>query len=100
MRYHFPVTIVVAKGTISSVEVSGTSTAWRLGCGTTGSTQSGDLLIDDIASGQVITDYPLGAGQIVGLLPNRDGTHSYGASADFLDTTDTGISPATTSSYT
>ncbi len=52
--------------------------------GTAGSTTTTTTFyVDDICISGTSGDYPIGAGKIVGLYPNADGTHLYSASTDF-----------------
>lgn len=68
----------------------------RLGHATTGAT--GTSYFDDFLFGDAITDYPFGAGYVLPLLPNRDGTHSFTV-GDFKDEAAANIAVAATTAY-
>lgn len=72
------------RGTASAVQAASTITQLRVGAQCSGSTElTADVLWDDLISGIVSAEYPYGPGQIVGLLPNRDRTHTFNAAGDF-----------------
>lgn len=87
------------KGMVSASIAASTSTLWMIGASTNGETLNADIYIDDIATGTDVADYPLGAGQIKALFPNRDGTHSFSVAGDFQDDTGTNIAPGATDAW-
>ena len=60
---------------------------------------NGTYYIDDIATSGTSGDYPLGAGNVVGLFVDADGTHNYNAATDFKYNNSTNVN-ATSASET
>ena len=74
--------------TFNKVEIGDTQVAY-----------TGEIYFDDIAVSITTDDYPIGAGSVIGLRPNADGTHVSAANImEFTDGTD--IRPGTTTAYT
>lgn len=92
----------VDKGTASSAVAATTCVQWRIGLTCSGEVVTGDVYFDDIITGTNNADYPVPAGgQIVGLVPSNDGTHSYNLAGDFIYNAAGGNVPlAATDTYT
>ncbi len=76
----------VDKGTVTNVQTATTINALFIGAQCSGATATnGDVIWDDVITGtNIATDYPVGAGQVAGLFPNADGTHSFSVAGDFV----------------
>lgn len=75
----------VDKGTAQLAQTATTLSEFRVGAQCAGAVGlTADVYWDDIAYGANLVDYPIGAGQIIGLVPNADGTHSTNTAGDFI----------------
>jgi hypothetical protein len=90
----------VDKGTASASVATAPFTMLRVGGSCNGDLVTGTVLWDDMIASTLNAEYPLGEGQIVGLLPNVDGTHSFSASTDFEYNDTTGIATNATDVHT
>lgn len=64
-----------ACGQASNAVAAADMTATYLGMVNTNT--SGDLYIDDLVYSATLADYPIGAGKVLGFVPNADGTHTF-----------------------
>jgi len=64
------------QATLGGQSASTFTTGTRIGCG---DAITMDMYVDDVARSETSGDYPIGAGGVIGLRPNADGTHNNAA---------------------
>lgn len=75
----------VDKGSVTHTQTATTVNGILIGAQCAGATaNNGDVIWDDVITGTNLAEYPVGAGQSIGLLPNADGTHSFNTAGDFI----------------
>lgn len=81
-----------------TAQTASTASSVRIGAGCNSELVTADVYWDDFVYSATTGDYPLGAGQCIGIFPTADGTHSYNAAADFQfdGTTNIGLGATTT----
>lgn len=90
----------VAAGQASQAGTTSTFNSIRLGINTFSTTANGTHFLDDIILSTTTADYPIGAGGIVGLSPDQDGTHNFNLAGDFKYTNTTNVAVGATDTWT